>query len=189
MLETKRLILRKWNKEDIEPFMKINQDPKVIEYLLGPMDLTQAENFINGANEFIDKHGFGLFAACLKDRGELIGFIGLNIPNFEADFTPCVEVGWRLGSQYWGNGYAPEGAKACLEYGFKELKLDKILSWTAEGNKKSIRVMEKLGMKYEKDFSHPKLDIYHPLSKHVLYYFPFLNDTYNFCEIRLCSPI
>jgi len=171
MIETERLILRKWREEDIEPFTKINQDPKVTEFLRGSMDFAAAKLFIQDANEAIEKYNFGLWAATLNETKQLIGYIGLNIPKFEAHFTPCVEIGWRLGFKFWGKGYAPEGAKACLEYGFNKIGLDEIISFTAVGNAKSIRVMEKIRMKRDGNgnFKHPQLSENHPLSEHVLY--------------------
>ena len=82
----------------------------------------------------------------------------LNVPGFEAHFTPCVEIGWRLAHEYWGNGYAPEGAMAFLDYGFNELGLREIVSFTSENNLNSRKVMEKMGMIHhsEEDFDHPK---------------------------------
>ncbi|NCT56545.1 MAG: GNAT family N-acetyltransferase [Legionella sp.] len=108
----------------------------------------------------------------MKETGELIGFIGLNYTDWESHFTPAVEVGWRLGSQYWGKGFASEGAKASLEYGFKQCGLKEIVSFTVPANIRSIRVMEKIGLKRDLngDFSHPKLAADHPLSQHILYW-------------------
>jgi RimJ/RimL family protein N-acetyltransferase len=99
------------------------------------------------------------------------GFIGLSIPSFEAPFTPCVEIGWRLDPEHWNCGYATEGARAVLEYGFVSLQLDEIVSFTAPGNLRSRRVMEKIGMAHSPsdDFDHPALPEGHPLRRHVLY--------------------
>jgi RimJ/RimL family protein N-acetyltransferase len=125
--------------------------------------------------EKIQKHfkqyGFGLFACILKSTGQLIGYVGLNAPDFEAHFTPCVEIGWRLSSEVWGKGYATEAALAVLEVGFKEYDLREIVSFTVPSNYRSIRVMEKIGMKrdMEGDFYHPKVPYEHPLRLHVLY--------------------
>lgn len=116
IIETERLILRTWRKEDADPYFQINQDPKVIEFLPKALTMEQVNDFIPAVNSHQDKHGYTLWAACLKETEELMGFIGLNYTTFESDFTPAVEVGWRLGSQYWGKGYATEGAKASLEY-------------------------------------------------------------------------
>ena len=112
-----------------------------------------------------------MWATTIKETGEFIGFVGLSIPSFEAHFTPCVEIGWRLTSSHWGKGYATEAALAVLKIGFEKYRLKEIVSFTASVNKRSIRVMEKIGMIHnvKDDFNHPKLAIDHPLSRHVLY--------------------
>jgi RimJ/RimL family protein N-acetyltransferase len=175
IIETDRLILRTWKEEDAEPYYQINQDPKVIEFLRGPLTIKQCRDFTVAANRHQDELGYTLWAAELKENGVLIGFIGLNDPDFfsasDLPFTPHIEIGWRLGSQYWGKGYATEGAKACLAYGFEKVRLSEIVSFTVPQNLRSIRVMEKIGMKRDPkgDFEHPKLAPDHRLSKHVLY--------------------
>lgn len=171
IIETERLILRTWKKADAEPYFHINQDPRVTECLLGPLTMEQVNDFIQSVNRHQDKHGYTLWAAELKATAEFMGFIGLNYTAWEAHFTPAVEVGWRLGSQYWGKGYATEGAKASLDYGFQNCGLKEIVSFTVPANVRSIRVMEKIGLKRDLngDFAHPKLSADHPLSQHILY--------------------
>lgn len=171
IIETERLILRTWQKEDAEAYFQINQDPQVIEFLRGPMTKEQVDEFISAMIIHNDKHSYTLWAVELKETDELIGFIGLKYIDWEAHFTPAVEVGWRLGSQYWGKGYATEGASAALNYGFKRCGLKEIVSFTVPSNVRSIRVMEKIGLKRDVngDFTHPKSPVDHPLSKHILY--------------------
>ncbi|HVV69747.1 MAG TPA: GNAT family N-acetyltransferase [Gammaproteobacteria bacterium] len=171
IIETARLILRTWQSEDLDPYYRINQDPKVIEFLLGTMSQEEVKQFIDKNNQQQETRGFTLWAAELKVTHELIGFIGLNYTDWPAHFTPAVEVGWRLGSEYWGNGYATEGAKACLDYGFNQCGLKEIVSFTVPANLRSIRVMERIGMLRDvnDDFSHPRLASEHRLSRHVLY--------------------
>lgn len=117
------------------------------------------------------EHGFGLWAAEVRDSGSFIGYIGLAVPRFEAAFTPCVEIGWRLAAQYWGEGLATEGARAVAEHGFHLLELAELVSFTTADNLRSRRVMEKLGMTRDpaEDFDHPSLPEGHPLRRHVLY--------------------
>jgi RimJ/RimL family protein N-acetyltransferase len=100
-----------------------------------------------------------------------VGFVGLAIPRFDAHFTPCIEIGWRIAAQYWNRSYATEGARAVLTFGFETLQLDEIVSFTTAGNMPSRRVMEKIGMKHDEadDFDHPLLAAGHPLQRHVLY--------------------
>jgi len=107
----------------------------------------------------------------IKGRAPFAGFIGLAIPRFESRFTPCVEIGWRLAAEFWGQGYATEGARAALAFGFESLQLAEILSFTVPENLRSRRVMEKLGMAHDpqNDFDHPLLPAGHRLSRHVLY--------------------
>ena len=171
MIETKHLILRSWKSEDAETYFQINQDPKVIALLRGPLTMQQARDFIHATNAHEQKHGYALWAACLKDNGEVMGFIGLNSLPWDAHFTPAVEIAWRLGSAYWNKGYATEGAKAALQYGFNQCQLKEIVSFTVPANVRSIRVMEKIGLEHDPDgdFPHPNLPDNHPLSKHVLY--------------------
>ena len=97
--------------------------------------------------------------------------IGLQVVTFPAPFTPSVEIGWRLGFDHWGKGYATEGAMAALKTGFEALNLNEIVSFTAVPNLRSQAVMQKIGMHHNlaDDFNHPKLAIEHKLCRHVLY--------------------
>jgi len=171
VIETERLILRTWAAHDADAYFRINQDPRVYEFLLGPITREQVNAFIESSIQSFNDHRFCLFAVALKENNALIGFIGLSIPKFEAHFTPCVEIGWRLSSQHWGKGYATEGARAVLDYGFNTIGLGEIVAFTVPANKRAIQVMEKLSMKrdLDGDFPHPLVTEGHPLSHHVLY--------------------
>lgn len=171
IIETARLILRTWKHEDTDAYYQINQDRQVIELLRGPLSMQQVIEFISAANQHQEKHGYTLWAIELKQTGELIGFTGLNYTDWQAHFTPAVEIGWRLGSQHWGRGYATESAKAALKHGFTRCHLKEIVSFTVPTNARSIRVMEKIGLKRDVngDFAHPKLPNDHRLSHHILY--------------------
>lgn len=171
IIETERLVLRTWRDNDADEYYRINEDPKVIEFLCGSLTMQQVRDFIAFMNQQFDKIGYTLWAAEEKSSRKLIGFIGLDPLKWEAPFGPCVEIGWRLGSEYWDRGYATEGAKAALEYGFNKCGLMEIVSFTVPANVRSIRVMEKIGMQRDVngDFAHPKLPKDHKLSKHVLY--------------------
>lgn len=149
----------------------MNADPRVMEYF--PRTLTSAES--DALADFVEDHfarrGFGPLAAEIRETGAFAGFIGLSVPSFEAHFTPAVEIGWRLAYEYWGQGYATEGARAVLWLAFGELSLPGIVSFTVPANMRSRRVMEKLGMTRDPadDFDHPKVMPGHPLRRHVLY--------------------
>ncbi len=170
-LQTDRLILRGWEEKDFEPFAQLNGDPRVMEYFPNTLSRAESDAFIHRIQEHLDKHGWGFWAASLISTDELVGAIGLAHVNFNAHFTPAVEVGWRLAYPYWGQGYAPEGARASLHYAFNTLKLDQVVAFTSVQNQRSRRVMEKIGMHTnpKDDFNHPKIPQDHPLSKHVLY--------------------
>src|SRR5262249_1280368 len=117
------------------------------------------------------QHGFGLWAVEILDGPAFAGFVGLAVPTFKTHFTPCVEIGWRIGREYWNRGYATEGARAALNFGFQNVGLQEIVSFTVPANVPSRRVMEKAGMTRnpEDDFDHPALPEGHPLRRHVLY--------------------
>lgn len=168
-LETPRLILRRWKEADREPFSRINADPRVMEFFPACLTREESDALIGKAEAHFEKHGFGPFAAELRATGELIGFVGLFIPQFEAYFTPCVEIGWRLHASHWNQGLATEGAEAALRLAFGALGLPEIVAFTAPGNFRSRRVMEKLGMVCDGEFEHPRLPEGHPLRPHLLY--------------------
>jgi RimJ/RimL family protein N-acetyltransferase len=168
-IETNRLGLRNWKDEDIPKFVEMNRDARVMEYF--PKLLTEEETIgmVNRIKMHIQENGFGLWAVELIQTGEFIGYVGLSIPRFQADFTPCVEIGWRLAYPYWGKGYAQEAARACLDYGFNHLGLKEIVSFTSVLNTRSINVMKKIGMTFVKEFEHPNIEPGSRLRKHVLY--------------------
>src|SRR3990167_11433849 len=143
VIETPRLILRTWREEDAEPYYCINQDPKVIKFLFGPLTKQEVQDFIAFVNQQFDQIGYTLWAAEEKSSGKFMGFIGIYPLKWEAPFGPAIEIGWRLGSEFWNKGYATEGAKAVLNYGFNQCRLKEIVSFTALVNVRSIRIMEK----------------------------------------------
>lgn len=170
-IKTKRLFLRPWREEDLEPFAQLNADPRVMEYFPSmKSEQETAEEFALIRKGF-ETTGWGFWAAELIESGKFIGFIGLQIVRFTSNFTPAVEIGWRLAYEYWGKGYATEGAHAALKYGFENLGLNEVVSFTAINNMRSRRVMEKIGMHHDQknDFDHPRLPEGHPLRRHTLY--------------------
>jgi RimJ/RimL family protein N-acetyltransferase len=170
-LSTERLLLRPWRESDLEPFAALNADPVVMEYLAKPLDRAESDLMVTRIMSHFDSHGFGLWAVEEPNAAALIGMIGLAIPRFEAHFTPCVEVGWRLARAHWGKGYATEAARAALHYGFEQLGLDEIVAFTVPQNIRSRAVMERLGMTRspDDDFDHPSLPEGHPRRRQVLY--------------------
>lgn len=168
---TERLLLRQWREEDLEPFAKLNADPKVMEFFPAVKTREESDLSVKFFSEHIERHDWGFWAASLLNTGEFIGFIGLQPVPFQAAFTPAVEIGWRLAFEHWGKGYATEGAKASLRYGFEKLHLQEIFSFTVPRNMRSRAVMERIGMHHDphNDFDHPKLPPGHPLRRCVFY--------------------
>ncbi len=171
IIETERLILRTWQPSDAESYYQINQDPKVIEFLPGTMTMRQVEAFILSMQQQWETKHYTLWATEEKHSGKFIGFIGLNALNLDPVLPPSVEIGWRLGSAFWYKGYATEGAKASLQYGFEQCHLTEITAIAVPDNQRSLRVMDKIGLKRDisADFNHPRLPANHRLSRHYFY--------------------
>jgi RimJ/RimL family protein N-acetyltransferase len=171
LIQTERLLLRRWTEEDREPFYRINSDSRVMEFMPACLTRPESDQLFERIEKHFRKREFGLYAAELRQDRTLIGFIGLSVPSFQASFTPCVEIGWRLSAEHWGRGLATEGARAVVKHAFGELGLDEIVSFTVPENVRSRRVMEKIGMTHgaSEDFDHPNLPEGHPLRLHVLY--------------------
>jgi RimJ/RimL family protein N-acetyltransferase len=169
IIETPRLSLREWKDSDAPVFIEMNRDEKVMEFFPSLISEEETHAMIGRIKTFLAENKFGLWAVERKDTNEFIGFTGLSIPRFQTDFTPCVEIGWRLAYSHWGYGFATEAATACLDFGFNTLKLDEIVSFTSVLNKKSMNVMEKTGMHFIRNFEHPAIENGNRLKTHVLY--------------------
>ncbi len=166
---SERLGFRLWKKEDALPFSSMNHDPEVMRYFPKTLSEEESQGMIERITAHFEQYHYGLWAVELLETGEFIGFIGFNNPTFEADFTPCVEIGWRLDKHYWNHGYATEGAKRCLRYAYETLGLDEIYSFTAVVNEPSRHVMEKIDLQYKGEFMHPNVQEGNWLKPHVLY--------------------
>jgi RimJ/RimL family protein N-acetyltransferase len=169
LLRTDRLGLRLWKASDVEVFAGINTDPAVMEYFPRPWTAAESAAMVEKIGEFFGENGFGLYAVDVMASDEFIGYVGMTRPSFEAWFTPCVEIGWRLRREAWGFGYATEAAAECLRFGLEDLRLPRIYSFTAVPNKPSERVMQKIGMRFVEEFEHPKIEEGNWLRRHVLY--------------------
>jgi RimJ/RimL family protein N-acetyltransferase len=164
-IRTARLLLRRWREEDLEPFAAMNADPAVMEHFPARLTREESDAFVDRIEARFEEHGYGLWA--LEDDTGFLGFTGLAWQTWESDFTPALEVGWRLARHAWGKGYATEAATAALGRGLQEV--DSIVSLTALTNERSWRVMERIGMRRDREFDHPKIERGHPLRRHVLY--------------------
>lgn len=168
--ETERLILRQWLPSDRAPFAELNADPEVMRYFPATLSREESDALADRAQAMIEQHGWGFWAVELKEDGDFIGFVGLNIPAVDLPFNPCVEVGWRLAQASWGQGYATEAARACLKVGFQQLNLAEIVSFTTVANRRSRAVMERLGMQLDPlTFEHPSVPEGSELREHCLY--------------------
>ena len=169
LFESERLGFRQWLDNDLDPWAALVADPEVMEFFPSTQTREEAAAFIERMRALQAERGFCFWAVEEKVSRDFIGFIGLGAPRFESTFTPCVEIGWRLAKKYWDKGYATEGARACLEYGFRNFGCDSILAFTAIPNKRSERVMQKIGMEYFGNFEHPSVEPGHPLRPHIIY--------------------
>ncbi len=181
-IETPRLILREWRAGDRAPFAALNRDPEVRRYLGPPLTREQSDDLLDRMTRDLEARGWGLWCVEVRDADAPsrqdsggaspgIGFVGLNVPGFNAPFTPCVEIGWRLARSAWGQGFATEGARAVRDLAFDTLGLHEIVSFTAVSNLRSQRVMQKIGMHRDPadDFDHPNVAPDSPLLRHVMY--------------------
>ncbi len=168
---SERLILRPWEDSDRQPFAAMSADASVMEHLLPLAGPGASDEWIDRQVAHQREHGMCFWAVEAKQDGVFAGAIGLAHVRYTAHFTPAVEVGWRVPRTFWGLGYAPEAAAAAIRFGFDTLGLAEIVANTVPGNRKSRRVMAKLGMVRDPadDFDHPRIPEGHPLRRQVLY--------------------
>ncbi|WP_409234393.1 GNAT family N-acetyltransferase [Streptomyces sp. PA5.6] len=167
-IRTPRLLLRRWHDDDLAPMADINADPRVMQWVDGgPVhDLDHTAEAIERWEEEWDDEGFGLFAVELLASGELAGFTGLSVPEFLPEAGSEVAISWRLGAQFWGQGYASEAAQATLEFALQDRGLDRVISIDRVGNQASANVVRKLGMTLDRETVHPVSG--HPLHIHSI---------------------
>ena len=171
-LITDRLVMREWLDSDRKPYATLNADPDVMRHFPATLTSQQSDEMVDRMIASWRDNGFGLWAVERSDTAEFIGFVGLAAPSWQAAFTPCVEVGWRLDKKHWGNGFAPEAARAALQWGFDNIEPpgEQFVSFATQGNLKSQKVMQKIGMIRDPDgdFDHPLLPDWVD-RRHVLY--------------------
>lgn len=168
-IETPRLLLSDWKETDFAPFAEMNGNPAVMEFFLHPLSAEESRSLFDVVREEFLRYGYGVYAVERKSDGAFVGFAGFHHFSFDVDFAPGVEILWRLRQEYWGQGYATEAAKACLSYAKENLPFSTFWAFTSLPNKRSQRVMQKMGMKFEKNFMHPSVPDGHPLKEHLLY--------------------
>jgi RimJ/RimL family protein N-acetyltransferase len=169
-LETGRLLLRQWRDDDYDIFARINADPRVMRYFPTLLSRADSDSMADRCRDLIASRGWGFWALELKDRGDFIGILGLNQPQYRLPCSPCTEIGWRLCFEHWGKGYATEAGMRALGFAFDTLSLPEVVAFSVVSNLRSRAVMERLGMVNNRTrFKHPAVSPGHPLSEHVLY--------------------
>lgn len=170
-VQTPHLVLRAWREEDLAAFARLNQDPRVMEFLPSPLSREASDAMVERIQARFAESDRCLWAVEVPGDAPFVGYVGLSLPRFDAPFMPATEIGWRLAAEHWGKGYATEAARAALAYGFDNLGLEEIVSFTVPANVRSRAVMERIGMVRHPadDFDHPLLPEGHPLRLHVLY--------------------
>ncbi len=163
-------MLRDWCIADYGPFADLNADPRVMEHFPSVLSRNESDKLAADIQRRIEENGWGFWAVEEKETGRFIGFVGLNQPQLQLPFTPCVEVGWRLAKEYWGKGYATEAGRKAIEYAFEFLNLPEVVAFTATKNVRSQAVMARLGMtNAHENFDHPAVPIESGLREHVLF--------------------
>ena len=155
MIETKRLLIRKYTAEDVPALHKILSDPVTMSFWPAPFSLEQTRGWIERSIKSYDEYGFGRMAVILKATGAVIGDCGI-IFNYELKGKKENDLGYIIHNPYWGKGYGAEAAGAVMQYAFETLKLERIIANMAFDNIASARVAEKIGMKKEKEFYNPR---------------------------------
>lgn len=157
LFTSNRLGFRNWSINDLDAISVINSNQQVMEFFPSIQNREQTNDFIERMQQHFESTGFCYFAIDHLEQQECIGFIGLCLQTFLPKKGNFVDIGWRLSPNYWNQGLATEGARACLKYGFEELNLQEIYSIAPAANEKSQKIMQKIGMNLIETFDHPKL--------------------------------
>ena len=174
LFQTNRLGFRVWQPSDLQPFGEINADPETMRFFKNPYSLEETQAMMDRMARMFEEKGYCYFAVDLLENQELIGAIGLGWKTFEADFTPCVDIGWRISKNYWNKGLTTEGAKACLEFA-KRLGIPEVFSYATSANLPSIQIMKKIGMHFSYEFELSELREFPHLKQCTLYHIDLLN--------------
>ncbi len=169
-LETVRLIMRRWQDSDREPFAELNADPETMRFFPNTLERAGSDALIETIESRFESQGYGLWALEVAATGEFIGFTGLNPMPDDVPGAGGMEVGWRLAKRAWHKGYATEAANAAVEVAFRGVGLREIWSITAVLNEPSIAVMRRIGLTEVDRFDHPRITPGHPLRPHVAYH-------------------
>ncbi len=179
IFQSERLGFRNWSYQDLDEFAAMNADEEVMKHFPNSLNRAESKEFIDRLLAHYDKWGFNYFAVELLDSGELIGFIGLAYQSYESEFTPSVDLGWRLKKNAWGKGYATEGAKSCMQFAFNELNINRLIATCTQKNIISEKVMQKIGMQKQSNFKHPKLKEFPEYEDCICYEIMNINNNVN----------
>ncbi len=168
-IETPRLLLRDWKEVDTPLFQSMNSNPLTMEFFLDTLSIEESNLFLKRIKKEFLERSYGLYAVELKESGRFIGYTGFHYTEMQSHFAPCVEIGWRYLPEAWGHGYATEATKACLTYAKENLPFKEVYSFTSLLNKRSEKVMKRVGMTQLENFAHPAVPDGHRLKEHVLY--------------------
>ncbi len=171
MIETDRLILRRWDEADRAPFAALNADPRVMRYFPAPLTRAESDAMVDRIEAGIAANGFGPLAVALKTERRFIGCVGLGRTHPALALSPAIEIMWRLSCDAWGQGFAAEAANACLDLAFGALGFSEVVSFTAAPNTPSQKVMQRIGMHRDpaRDFDHPLVADGSWLKPHLVY--------------------
>ncbi len=169
VIKTERLGLRNWQKSDIIPFTNMCADPKVMEQFPSTLSAPETKELITRLSNHFNEYGYTYFAIDLLENNEFIGFAGIKNQTWQSEYTPCVDIGWRLKQSAWGKGFATEAAQGCLKEAFSKFGIKEVLSFATNTNTPSENVMKKIGMEYIGTVQHPAI-IDDPRFEHCLVY-------------------
>jgi RimJ/RimL family protein N-acetyltransferase len=168
-LHSERLTLRPWRPADLDALFAINGDPDSMRHFAGVMTRAESDAWAERMQTHLEAHGWGFWAVEERGGAPFVGVVGLmNIP-WQARFTPAVEIGWRIAPAFRRRGYAEEAARAALGFAFGTLGLAEVVAFTVPANATSWRLMERLGMRPDGEFDHPRLPQGHELRRHLLF--------------------
>jgi RimJ/RimL family protein N-acetyltransferase len=168
-IRTERLLMRRWQESDSEPFAALNGDPETMRYFPSTLDRAASDTLIARLEDRFEEQGFGMWALEVAETGQFIGFTGLNPMPAGIPGAGGMEVGWRLARHAWHHGYATEAARAALDVAFAGVGLPEIWSMTPVQNEPSQAVMRRLGLTRHAFFNYPSLPEDSPVRQFVVY--------------------
>ena len=169
LFTSERLGFRNWEQKDFNDLYELCSNEKVMEYFPSALSEEDTQSFLDRLITHYNIRGYNYFVVELLETSEIIGFTGLAYQDWDSEFTPAIDIGWRLKTSAWGKGYATEGAKECLNFAKEVLGLSEVISTCILQNKPSENVMKKIGMTFHREFKHPRLKEFPDIERCVCY--------------------